>query len=518
MSSPGSKTGPDTPPFVTAELVTVSVGAKKILNDLSFVIGRGEHWALMGAAGTGKSSLGKALCGQLFVRGDLRITYDPRSKAHPSAFFVDQWHHFTDHTGLSSNFYYQQRYNSQDADNAVTVLAELEQIAAQREAIPDLLKALDLEHRKDASLVQLSSGEHKKLQLIRAFLFKPQLLVLDNPYVGLDAATCERLDSLFMDLAADGTQLVIIGESASDLPAVVTHVATLQADGLTVVPKAAYRLLHKTVSDVPALEPPLPVYRETDPKDITFAEGATFKNFIRMENVRVKYDEKVVLDDISWTVQKGERWWLKGHNGAGKSTLLSLVVGDNPQAYANKIYLFDKRRGSGESIWDIKRKIGYISPELHWYFDRQTTCADAIATGFFDTTGLYRTISAEQEEIVAEWLNVFDLEAEHHKRIQDLSIGNQRMTLLARALVKNPPVLILDEPCQGLDDLHAARFVRVVDRIMEHPGRTLLYVSHRTDQLPVCIDHVLSLAEGRQIANEPYTLLNRTSIKNTSPL
>jgi molybdate transport system ATP-binding protein len=555
MSSPGSKikedVSPGTPPLVTAELLTVSVGAKKLLSDLSFVIGRGEHWALTGAAGIGKSTLGKALCGQLFVRGDLRIAYDSGSKAHPSAVFVDQWFHFTDQTGLSSNFYYQQRYNSQDAENAVTVARELEQVAAQvasrqgqgpegisrqggetSRAIPMLLKALNLEHRRDASLVQLSSGEHKKLQLIRAFLFKPQLLVLDNPYIGLDAATCATLDGLFADLAADGTQLVIIGESANGLPPVVTHVARLRSDGLTVVPRDAYQLLHSPVSEVPGTEPPLPVYTEGGSEEAASAKGAgngeasakggsvdtAFTDFIRMENVRVQYEQKVVLDKINWTVRKGERWWLKGHNGAGKSTLLSLVVGDNPQAYANKIYLFDKRRGSGESIWDIKRKIGYISPELHWYFDQQTTCADAIATGFFDTTGLYRTISPEQEAIVAEWLNVFDLEAQSHKRIQDLSIGNQRMTLLARALVKNPPVLILDEPCQGLDDFHAARFVRVVDRIMEHPGRTLLYVSHRTDQLPACIDHLLSLAEGRQITNEPYNHLNRTSIQNSSSL
>jgi molybdate transport system ATP-binding protein len=524
---PGQRIPLNDAPLVSAELLTVSLGAKKVLSDLSFAIGRGEHWALTGAAGVGKSTLGKALCGQIFVRGYLRVAFDPDSKAHPSAVFVDQWYHFTDRSGLSSNFYYQQRYNSQDSENAVTVLQELELAASQgasrpepeaAQAIPVLLKALNLEHRKDASLVQLSSGEHKKLQLIRAFLLQPQLLVLDNPYIGLDAATCASLDGLFAGLAAGGTQLVIIGEPAGGLPSVITHVATLRPEALTVVPRDAYQLLHTAVSEVPAAEAPLPSYREPS------AEGgntdASFTDFIRMEGVRVQYEQKVVLDDISWTVKKGERWWLKGHNGAGKSTLLSLVVGDNPQAYANRIYLFDKRKGSGESIWDIKRKIGYISPELHWYFDQQTTCADAIATGFFDTTGLYRTISAEQGEIAGEWLNVFDLGAHRNKRIQDLSIGNQRLTLLARALVKNPQVLILDEPCQGLDDHQSARFVRIVDRIMEHPGRTLLYVSHRTDQLPGCIDHVLALAEGRQIANETYThpAFDRTTIINTSPL
>lgn len=512
MNSPGNKNQGRAAarPFISAELLTITLGARTILNDLSFTIARGEHWALVGEAGIGKSILGKALCGQVFVRGELSADYD---KSRTTAVFVDQWYHFTDRTGLSSNFYYQQRYNSQDAESAVTVLQELEGLAGPVSTIATLLNAFDLEHRKNTSLVQLSSGEHKKLQLIRAFLTKPQLLVLDNPYVGLDVATCARLDELFVQLASEGTQLVIIGESASGLPNVVTHVATLRPDGLTVVPRAAYQLVRDAAAGAPEAEAPLPAYNPA------LAEGGdTFVNFIRMEHVRVQYESKIVLDDINWTVKKGERWWVKGHNGAGKSTLLSLVVGDNPQAYANQIYLFDKRRGSGESIWDIKRKIGYISPELHWYFDQQTTCADAIATGFFDTTGLYRAISAEQEALVEEWLNVFDLQSQRLKRLQDLSVGNQRLTLLARALVKNPPVLILDEPCQGLDDRQSARFVRLVDRIMEHPGRTLLYVNHRTDQLPACIDHLLALSEGKQITNEPYQpTFNRTTV-NTSPL
>lgn len=531
MNSPGNKNqGPGLPgraaakavarPFISAELLTITLGARTILNDLSFIIARGEHWALVGEAGVGKSTLGKALCGQVFVRGELSADYD---KSRTTAVFVDQWYHFTDRNGLSSNFYYQQRYNSQDAESAVTVFQELEGLAGPVSTIATLLTAFDLEHRKNTSLVQLSSGEHKKLQLIRAFLTKPQLLVLDNPYVGLDVATCARLDELFVQLASEGTQLVIIGESASGLPNVVTHVATLRPDGLTVVPREAYQLVHDAASVASEAEAPLPAYNPA------FAEGgsinafgesgaSSFESFIRMEHVRVQYESKIVLDDINWTVKKGERWWVKGHNGAGKSTLLSLVVGDNPQAYANQIYLFDKRRGSGESIWDIKRKIGYISPELHWYFDQQTTCADAIATGFFDTTGLYRAISAEQEALVEEWLNVFDLQSQRRKRLQDLSVGNQRLTLLARALVKNPPVLILDEPCQGLDDRQSARFVRLVDRIMEHPGRTLLYVNHRTDQLPACIDHLLALSEGKQITNEPYQpTFNRTTV-NTSPL
>lgn len=538
MSAPGHSTPAAPPPsgapvsggapFLSAELFSLDAGARPLLQDLTFTMGRGEHWVLTGPAGVGKSTLGKALCGLIFHRGALHIDYAP---SVPRTLFVDQWHHFKDQSGLSSQFYYQQRYNSQDSENAVTLLEELLAAApAANTALAEawaLLRALHVDHRAHASLVQLSSGEHKKLQLARAFLSKPQLLVLDNPYLGLDTATCANLDGLFGVLASGGTQLIIIGDTAN-LPSVITHIATLSAVALEIVPKAAYRLIHSGASELPLAPIVLPAYLdEVAPQAVRPAAGGaaaapgagreattaaapearatasspvapSFSTFIRMEHVHVQYDGKTVLDDISWTVQRGEHWWLKGHNGAGKSTLLSLVVGDNPQAYANTIYLFDKRRGSGESIWDLKRRIGYISPELHWYFDQQTTCADAIATGFFDTTGLYRTVSAEQEAIVDQWLEVFDLGAFRGRRIQELSIGRQRLTLLARALVKNPPVLILDEPCQGLDEEQAAHFIRVVDKLMEHPGRTLLYVSHRLDQLPGCIDHVLALEGGRQ--------------------
>jgi molybdate transport system ATP-binding protein len=508
---------PQAGPFVSAELLTIQAGARPLLTDLTFVMGRGEHWVLTGHAGVGKSTLGKALCGLLFHRGALHIDYAPLTNpgaAAPRALFVDQWHHFKDHTGLSSQFYYQQRYNSQDSENAVTLLEELLAAAPGAEAEAwDLLRALHVDHRAYASLVQLSSGEHKKLQLARAFISKPQLLVLDNPYLGLDVATCANLEALFAQAAAAGTQLIIIGDTAQ-LPSVITHIATLSDGALEIVPKAAYALIHSAPTSLPPAPIVLPAYLSEAPfsGEAAAAPGAApaFATFLRMDNVTVRYEHKTVLDDISWTVRRGEHWWLKGHNGAGKSTLLSLVVGDNPQAYANAIFLFDKKRGTGESIWDLKRKIGYISPELHWYFDQQTTCAGAIATGFFDTTGLYRAVSEEQRAIVDQWLEVFDLAPYRDRRLQDLSIGRQRLTLLARALVKNPPVLILDEPCQGLDEDQAAHFVRVVDKLMEHPGRTLLYVSHRLDQLPTCIDHVLALEGGRQVEQGLYQTTVKT--------
>src|SRR6185295_14005255 len=169
----------------------------------------------------------------------------------------------------------------------------------------------------------------------------------------------------------------------------------------------------------------------------------------------------------------GECWSISGPNGAGKSTLLSLVTADNPQAYANELYLFDQRRGSGESIWDIKRRIGFVSPELHLYFDRGTSCFDVIASGLFDTIGLFRQISTAQTEQVKAWIELLQLQQVQHRPLFQLSLGQQRMVLLARALVKNPPLLILDEPCQGLDEEQIDEFIGLIDDLCDQSGKTL---------------------------------------------
>ena len=224
--------------------------------------------------------------------------------------------------------------------------------------------------------------------------------------------------------------------------------------------------------------------------------AADFGLAVKMEDVSIRYGEKIILNKINWIVKKGECWNVSGPNGAGKSTLLSLITADNPQAYANKIILFDKERGTGESIWDIKKKIGFVSPELHVYFDQQASCSDVIASGLFDTIGLFRRLNNEQEEQVLLWMKLMNLLPFRDKRIYQLSASQQRMALLARALIKNPPLLILDEPTQGLDETQTAFFKKLVTELCRHFGTTLIYVSHYSSDLPACINHFLRLENG----------------------
>jgi molybdate transport system ATP-binding protein len=224
-----------------------------------------------------------------------------------------------------------------------------------------------------------------------------------------------------------------------------------------------------------------------------------FHSAITMKNVTITYGEKKILAGIDWEVQRGERWLLSGPNGAGKSTLLSLVTGDNPQAYANEIYLFDRRRGSGESIWDIKRKIGFLSPELHLFFDQGCSAFEAIASGLFDTIGLFRQLSDDQIELVDHWMKITGIHSLRSKRLFELSAGQQRIVLLVRALVKNPPLLILDEPCQGLDREKEAELLELINAVCLHGNKTMVFVTHYANERPSCIKNFISLENGKVV-------------------
>lgn len=227
-----------------------------------------------------------------------------------------------------------------------------------------------------------------------------------------------------------------------------------------------------------------------------------FQFAVKMVNVNVQYGDRDILQQINWAVKKGERWSVSGPNGAGKSTLLSLITGDNNKAYANEIHLFDQRRGSGESIWDIKRKIGYVSPEMHLYFDYSATCFETIASGLFDTIGLFRSLSPAQRNQVNQWIVLFHLEPVQNKALSLFSLGEQRIVLLARALIKNPPLLILDEPCQGLDSDQVNQFRQIVDDICDIFDTTLIYVSHYKEEIPESVTRFMYLREGKAYFEE----------------
>jgi molybdate transport system ATP-binding protein len=230
-------------------------------------------------------------------------------------------------------------------------------------------------------------------------------------------------------------------------------------------------------------EKPIPLLRPLNPFEVA----------VKMEKVQITYGTKTILQDFTWEVKRGERWAIKGPNGAGKSTLISLITADNPQAYSQNLTLFDRKRGSGESIWDIKRMIGYVSPELHLYFKEGGSCFSVVASGLFDTQGLFKRVNEEQIAQVNHWMQVMGIAHLTQRSFSQISGGEQRMVLITRALVKNPELLILDEPCQGLDGVQANQLKTVLDYLAAQSEMTLLYVSHYDRDIPTCVNQVLEL-------------------------
>jgi molybdate transport system ATP-binding protein len=478
--------------FVGIDQLTLKVRNKAILTGLCWQIKQGEQWLLSGKSGSGKTMLAKAIAGFGVVNGKVEINYNQASTLPAAVSFVPQWFTFKDKQG-SSNFYFQQRFNSADAENTLTVWESITAYATKLHKSTDqgeeLLRRFKLWARKDAALIQLSSGEHKKLQLIKALLYSPQFLILDNPYTGLDVESRATLNQYLNVTCAAGVQLLIISNDA-EVPTCINRFATIINGELetSLAPIKSDKISPLNDMQLPAF------FRE--PAEVEQDE------LIHLRHVNISYGEKQILKNLNWQIKKGDRWHLKGPNGSGKSTLISLLTGDNPQAYSQDIHLFGKKRGTGESIWDIKKHIGFISPELQWYFEPSSTVFQAVASGLFDTAGLFRKLSIAQTERIHELLHFFELSTEADYLLTQLSLGNQRLVLLARAIIKNPPLLILDEPCQGLDEAQTNMFNNLVDKLCTG-HRSLIYVSHFESRLPKFLTHQLSLKEGIAVSIEP---------------
>ncbi|HEX5025406.1 MAG TPA: ATP-binding cassette domain-containing protein [Agriterribacter sp.] len=485
-------------PFLQLQQLTVQLNGRKIIDGIDLILQPGEQWAITGAAGSGKTTLAHTIAGMHYYTGN--ILFDGQLMQHRRIAIVEQQHRFKNLCN-TSDFYYQQRYNASDSENTATVAEVLDLENQQHKTLSSGIKVaeipslLHIEQLMQKPLIQLSNGENKRLQIAKAILSEPGLLMLDNPFIGLDTDGRKMLNTIINTLSNAGVKIILI-TAPSEIPEAITHVALLEKGKLklavgkkefdigTAFASTGFRIDHTLLEKL----------RGSAENDFELA--------VKMVNTNVQYDEKKILKNINWQVKKGEHWSISGPNGAGKSTLLSLITGDNSKAYANEVYLFDKRRGSGESIWDIKRKIGYVSPEMHMYFDYSATCFETIASGLFDSIGLFRTLTEAHRLQVKQWIALFHLEAVENKLLSLRSAGEQRLVLLARALVKNPPLLILDEPCQGLDQEHIHQFKQIINDICEMFDTTLLYVSHYREEIPECVTNFLRIENGEASAEQ----------------
>jgi molybdate transport system ATP-binding protein len=330
----------------------------------------------------------------------------------------------------------------------------------------------------------------RKLLIVNLLFDLPDVLILDNPYIGLDSASRKLLDNTIEELSSQGVNVVMLLCNPVDIPQNTTTVIPI--DNLTIGEPIArqgeiekLRQAMNYLFDYAVDLDSIPARRIPVDKDIEVV--------LNMNKCKVCYGKRIILSEVSWTVKTGERWALAGPNGSGKSTLLSLVYADNPQGYTNDITLFDRRRGTGETIWDIKSRIGYISPEMHLYFNTMSDVVSMVAQGLNNTIGDFRVVTPAQKQEAMRWLKILHIEHLAEHRFNTLSTGEQRLALLARTFIKQPQLLILDEPLHGLDMARKRSVRAIINRLVARDGLTLIYVTHYLSEVPDCVTHTKTL-------------------------
>ncbi|GEP90472.1 molybdate transport system ATP-binding protein [Chitinophaga terrae (ex Kim and Jung 2007)] len=489
-------------PFLSLSNITVRYLDKTLFQSIDWQISKGTHWAIVGPSGSGKTALLNTILGKFnIINGSIHYHFydeykathtitDPWFNYRNLIAFVGHHHTFKNLSNTTTDFYYQQRFNSMDADNSPTVKEYLE-----IEEVPAWMKALRLENLLEKRLIKLSNGETRRVMIARSLFQQPQLLMLDNPFIGLDVQARKEFTEMINNIIAGGTT-VIMSTTPTEVPQNITNVLTLEEGKIT----GKYTREEFIKLPVPVAAPTLPgIESETIASLTANVDMPVFDTIVKMEDIHVKYGENTILKGINWVVKPNDKWALLGPNGAGKSTLLSLINGDNPQAYANKLWLFDRKRGSGESIWDIKKKIGFVSPELHQYFTSRDNCLQVVCSGYSDIIGTPKPVKPEQEEKARKWMEVLGINQHEKTPFKQVPESAQRLTLLARALVKNPPLLIFDEPCQGLDDQQKQHFKHVIEQLSEHLNIALIFVTHYEDELPSCVDKFIRLNKGEMV-------------------
>jgi molybdate transport system ATP-binding protein len=492
-------------PFLSLLDATFRLGDRLVFEHTSWVFRRPEHWAILGANGSGKSLLSDALRGRLpLVQGELRYHFQPPPGLAPE----DAISHvsFEDRKAEVHDTVVQSRWNSLEEASGSLVRDYLsyervmdvnpfEVTARHRQARPHFerrmrraVALLQVAPFLDRTLISLSNGERQRIQLARALAHPMRLLILDEPFTGLDAATRAHFHGVLEHLMRTPLRVLLIVTRIEDLPRHITHVLCVSKCRVVAAGPRAEILssgLVRTRSTAShSSQAKSGTRRNASLPDSGAEERLSLPVLARLRHATVRYGNTVILRDINWTVRAGESWALLGPNGSGKTTLLSLILDDNPQVYTNDVVVFGRPRGSGESVWDIKRHIGWVSPELHLHFNASATCFAVVASGFHDTVGLFQPATARQRTATRRCLARFQLLAFAQRPLFSLSVGLQRLVLLARALVKQPRLLILDQPCQGLDAAHRNSFVRAVDALIRTRAVTVIYVTHRPDEIP----------------------------------
>lgn len=466
----------------------------RLKEPINLQIGKGEHVAIVGGNGAGKSLLVDTMTGRYpLLMNEVKYDFSP---SHSNLVSDNiKYITFRDSYGdADGNYYYQQRWNSQDLDET-PVVRELLPECKNPELRDALYNLFGIEAMLDKHIILLSSGELRKFQLTKTLMSDPRVLIMDNPFIGLDAKTRQLLHELLKKLTEmTDLQVILILSKTDDIPAFITHVIPV-ADRICGA--------KMTKEEYLASRPEAPTHVLSEEKrqriiELPYSDNLYHtEHIVDLNKVSIRYGERTILKELDWTVKCGEKWALSGENGAGKSTLLSLVCADNPQSYACDISLFGRKRGSGESIWEIKKHIGYVSPEMHRAYLKNLPAIDIVASGLHDSIGLYKKPRPEDRDTCLWWMDIFGIASLADSNFLQLSSGEQRMVLLARAFVKDPELLILDEPLHGLDMVNRRLVKDVIEAFCQRKDKTMIMVTHYQEELPNCITNSIYLTKNK---------------------
>ena len=474
---------------------------KSILKNINWETELGQSWAILGPNSSGKTTLAKLILGHLPYRGAIKYDEEILNFTEIAHVSLEQQKILVVREEKKDRY---EEYSGNE-EHLLTGLEYMDPEGKNLKAILMIAEKLGIKSILGNPMRYYSNGETRKTLIGKALLSNPKLLILDEPFEGLDFNSVNWLKHLISSLIREGLTILLISNRVEDLVPEITHVLCMKSGEVfakgergDVMTPAKMELLYENKKLEEEKNENILLTNEIQELDSLKKKINRDQDVvIQMRKVNVQYGEKVVLENFSWTVRSGENWKILGPNGSGKSTLLSLITADNLQVYSNEIKMFGNQRGTGESIWDIKKKIGHISAEVQVQYRESISVLKVVLSGFFDTIGLYQPVTGKQKETALNWMKFLEIENLAKIDFNRLSYGQQRLVLIARALVKSPALLILDEPCQGLDRANRNRVLTLIDQIGHQSATQIIYVTHvASDQLN-CIHHELSFEEGQ---------------------